>query len=153
VGILSKISEWRMKFFLWIGLPIIAAMGAMFGAFDLVPAWQAHGGGGTIGTFTAEREECSRRSCDFFGSWAAKDGSERRADVVLYDEPDALTTGQTVEAADTGARKGVFATAGGSTYLLVSAFVVGGLAALAGWVLVIRNALRGRRSAAAAVPA
>ncbi|RSM56543.1 hypothetical protein DMB66_34075 [Actinoplanes sp. ATCC 53533] len=152
MGILSKISDWRMKFFLWVGLPIIAAMGAMFGAFDLVPAWQAHGGGGTIGTFTAEREECRRRSCDFHGSWAATDGSERRNDVILYDEPDALTTGQTVEAADTGARNGVFATAGGSTYLLVSAFVVGGLAAFAGWLFVIRNAIRGRRSAAA-VPA
>jgi len=141
-----------MKFFLWIGLPVIAAAGAMFGAFDLVPAWQAHGGGGTIGTFTAEREECGRRSCDFRGSWAATDGSERRDDVTLYDDPDALAIGQTVEAADTGARNGVFATAGGSTYLLVTAFVVGGLAALAGWLLVIRNAIRGRRSAAA-VPA
>ena len=145
VGILSKIENWRMKFFLWIGLPVIAAMGMMFGAFDLVPAWQAHNGGGTAGTFTAEREECGRRSCSFHGSWAATDGSDRRDDVILYDEPDALRTGATVEAVDSGARKGVFATAGGKTYLLVSAFVIGGLAALVGWIFVIRNAIRDRR--------
>jgi hypothetical protein len=142
---LSKISDWRMKFFLWIGLPVIAAMGMVFGAFDLVPAWQAHGGSGTAGTFTAEREECGRRSCSYYGSWAAADGSDRRDDVILYDEPGSLSTGGTTEAVDTGARKGVFATAGGSTYLLVSAFVAGGLAALIGWIFVIRNAIRDRR--------
>ena len=149
VGFLSKIENWRMKFFLWIGLPVIAAMGIMFGAFDLVPAWQAHNGGGTAGTFTAEREDCGRRSCSFHGSWAAAEGGERRTDVILYDEPDSLRTGATIEAVDSGARKGVFATAGGSTYLLVTGFVVGGLAALVGWVFVLRNAFRRRRSATA----
>lgn len=147
MGILSKIENWRLKFFLWIGLPILAAIGVMFGAFDLVPAWQAHNGGGTIGTFTAEREECGRRSCSFHGSWAAADGSARRADVILYDEPEGLGTGKTVEATDSGARKGVFATAGGSTYLLMTGFVVGGLAAFIGWLFVIRNAVRDRRGA------
>lgn len=150
---MSKIENWRMKFFLWIGLPVIAAMGMMFGAFDLVPAWQAQSGGGTVGTFTAEREECGRRSCSFHGSWAAADGSERRDDVVLHDEPDSLRTGQTVEARDTGARTGVFATAGGSTYLLVTGFVVAGLAALVGWVFVLRNAFRERRRRTAPVAA
>jgi hypothetical protein len=151
VGILSKISDWRMKFFLWVGLPIIAAMGFLFGAFDVVPAWQAHGGSGTAGIFTADREECGRRSCSFYGSWAATDGSATRDDVILYDEPDSLSRGGTTEAIDSGARKGVFATAGGSTYLLVTAFVVGGLAALVGWVFVIRNAVRRRRPVAVAV--
>ena len=46
----------------------------MFGVFDLVSARQAHNGGGPAGTFTAEREECGRRSCSFHGSWAATDG-------------------------------------------------------------------------------
>jgi hypothetical protein len=149
---LSKISDWRMKFFLWIGLPVIAGLGLLFGAFDLVPAWQAHGGSGTAGTFTAEREECGRRSCSFHGSWAAADGSAKRDDVILYDEPDSLRTGATVEALDSGARKGVFATAGGSTYLLVTGFVLAGVAALVGWVFVLRNAFRRRRDPAA-VPA
>jgi len=69
--------------------------------------------------------------------------------VILYDEPDSLRTGATIEAVDSGARKGVFATAGGSTYLLVTGFVVGGLAALVGWVFVLRNAFRSRRRATA----
>ena len=42
-AILSKIENWRMKFFLWIGLPVIAAMGMMFGAFDLVPPFRRVG--------------------------------------------------------------------------------------------------------------
>jgi hypothetical protein len=134
-----------MRVFLWIGLPVIAAMALLFGSFDLLPAWQAHNGGGTAGTFTAQREECGRRSCTFHGSWAATDGSARRDDVILYDEPDSFGVGDTTGAVDTGARKGVFATAGGSTYLLITGFVVAGLAALVGWIFVIRNALRRRR--------
>lgn len=146
MGILSKISDWRMKFFLWVGLPLVAAGGILFGASDLVPAWQAHGGGGTTGTFTAERKECGRRSCSFHGSWKPADGGASRDDVILYDEPDSFITGATTEAVDTGARNGVFATAGGSTYLLVTGFFVAGLAALVGWVFVILGAVRRRRA-------
>lgn len=153
MGILSKISHWRTKFFLWVGLPILAAAGLMFGAFDLLPAWQVHNGAGTAGTFTAEREECGRRSCSLYGSWAATDGSEQRADVKLNDGPDSLGIGDTTAAIDSGARMGVFATADGSSYLVVTAFVVGGLAALVGWIFVIRNAIRDRRRRPAAVPA
>ncbi|MEV6495214.1 hypothetical protein AB0M20_42335, partial [Actinoplanes sp. NPDC051633] len=114
--------------------------------------WQAHNGSGTAGTFTAVREECGRRSCEFRGTWAAADGSAGRDDVILYDEPDGFGLGDTAEALDTGARSGVFATAGGSTYLLITGFVVAGLAALMGWIFVLRNAFR-RRKAPAAAPA
>ena len=154
MGILSKISHWRTKFFLWVGLPVLAGAGIMFGAFDLVPAWQAHNGAGTQGTFIAQREECGRRSCELYGSWSATDGSKQLADVKLNDGPDKVTVGQKIEAVDTGARMGVFAAQGGSTYLFVTAFVVGGVAALVGWVFVIRNAIRDRRRRpAATVPA
>jgi hypothetical protein len=134
-----------MKFFLWAGLPLIAAMGLMFGSFDLVPAWQAHSGGGVAGTFTAQREDCGGHSCDFFGSWTSADGSRSLEDIGIYDEPDSFSTGQSIQAVDTGARHGVFATTGGSTYLLISAFVLAGVAALVGWISVIRNAFRRRR--------
>ncbi|MEV6601157.1 hypothetical protein AB0M36_30535 [Actinoplanes sp. NPDC051346] len=130
-----------MKIFLWVGLPFVAFAAMALGATDLVPAWKAHNGGGTVGTFTAEREECGRRSCSFHGSWVADNGSDRRANVTLYDEPDSLVVGQTVKAADTGA-SGVFATAGGYSYLLLTAFVLAGIGALVGWVFVIRNAIR-----------
>lgn len=140
-----------MKFFLWVGLPFVVFIGFRAAVTDLVPAWQAHGGSGTVGIFTAEREECGKRSCDFYGSWVAADGSKRLDDIGLYDEPDSLIAGRTVEAVDTGAPENVFATAGGSTYLLLTAFPLAGVAALVGWVFVIRNAFRRRR--AAAVPA
>ena len=134
-----------MKFFLWVGLPLIAAMGIMFGSQDLGPAWQAHNGGGTLGTFTARDESCGRHSCDFTGSWVSADGSRRLDDIIVYDEPDGFRVGQSLEALDSGARHGVFATGGGSTYLLISGFVVAGLAAAVGWIFVIRSAFRRRR--------
>jgi hypothetical protein len=150
MGILSKIENVRMKFFLWVGLPLIAVGGLFFGSIDLVPAWQAKSGTGVVGTFTADREECGRRSCSFHGSWTATDGSTSRSDVILYDEPDSLRVGGTTEALDSGARKGVFATAGGSTYLLVTAFTLAGVAAAVGWVFFLIRRFRRRETASTA---
>jgi hypothetical protein len=145
MGLLSKIANLRMKIFLWVGLPVIAAIGLLYGSTDLVPAWQAKSGSGTVGTFTAEREECGKRSCSFHGSWTSKDGSKSLPDVILYDEPDSLRLDGTTEAIDSGARKGVFATAGGSTYLLVTALTVGGVLAAVGWVYFLFRTFTRRR--------
>jgi hypothetical protein len=144
VGILSKISDWRAKIFVWIGLPVIAGIGLMLGTGDLVPAWQAKGGGGTAGTFTAVSEECSRRNCTWHGTFVADDGV-KRTDVILYDAPDGLAEGSTAPARDTGARKGVFSTAGGSTWLLVTGLTIAGVVAGVAWVAVIIRTVRRRR--------
>jgi hypothetical protein len=146
MSVLSKISDWRMKFFLWIGLPLIAVIGFVAGGRDIVPTWQAKMGSGTIGTFVPEREDCGRRSCTIIGDFTA-DGTTRE-DVILYDAPDPLTVGESVEAIDTGARKGVYSTAGGSTYLLVTGLTVAGVAALIGWIYFLIRTIRGRKSAA-----
>ncbi|HEX6872268.1 MAG TPA: hypothetical protein VF163_14315 [Micromonosporaceae bacterium] len=146
MSVLSKISNWRMKIFLWIGLPVIAVAGLVFGSVDVMPAWQAKAGNGTAGTFTADREECGRRSCSFYGTWAASDGSATRTDVILYDEPDSLRVGGQVAALDAGARNGVFATAGGYTYLLVTGLTLGGAIAAVAWVVVVLRALRRRKA-------
>jgi hypothetical protein len=142
--------DWRTKFFLWVGLPAIAVCGLLFGASDVGPAWQAKRGGGTAGTFIAAREDCHRRSCSFHGSWMAADGSRTRADVILYDEPDSLRVGGTAEAVDSGARKGVFAATGGSTYLLVTGFTLAGAAAGLGWIVFVLRAVLRRRTPAPA---
>ncbi|MBV1853251.1 hypothetical protein [Catellatospora tritici] len=147
---MSTLSDWRMKFFKWVGLPIIAFIGFFGGATDLVPAWHAHNGHGTVGTFTALRYECGRHDCDFHGSWAADDGSSRREDVILYDEPDALRLGETIPALDSGARAGVFGTEGGTTYLLMAGLTLGGVAALIGWGFVLSVPLRKWRAKRAA---
>ncbi|MEU7822608.1 hypothetical protein [Catellatospora sp. NPDC049133] len=149
MGILGRIENWRAKFFVWIGLPVIAAIGLLYGTQDLVPAWQAHSGGGTPGLFTAMREDCGKYSCSFYGEWETADGRTRK-DVILYDEPDSMRVGKTVDALDTGARKGVFATAGGSTYLLIMGFTLAGIAAAIGWVFVVVRALRRRQAKARA---
>lgn len=152
VGILSKISEWRLRFFLWVGLPLIAAAAFALSP-NLVPAWKAHNGTGVHGTFTAGHTECSRRSCTVYGDWTSVDGGTTRTDVILYDDPDGLTMGGAVDALDSGADNAVFASAGGSTYLLATGFVVAGIAAAIGWVFVIVNAVRRLRGRRQQVPA
>jgi hypothetical protein len=149
---LSKLSDWRLKYFLRIGLPLIAVIGLVFGSQDLVPAWQAKNGSGTLGTFTAQREDCGKRSCSFYGDFVGKDATTR-TDVILYDEPDSLAVGGTTEAIDSGARKGVFATAGGSTYLLVTGLTLAGMAALIGWIVFLVRFFRGRKASAPATVA
>jgi hypothetical protein len=147
MGVSSNIQDWRLKFFLWVGLPLIAVLGLVFGSIDVVPAWQAKNGSGVTGTFTADREDCGRRSCSFYGTFVATDGRATRTDVILYDEPDSLRVGGKTEAIDSGARKGVFATAGGATYLLVTGFTLAGASAAVGWIIFLLNTFRRRRSA------
>ncbi|MFI7426163.1 hypothetical protein ACIBPB_04190 [Micromonospora sp. NPDC049836] len=144
---MERISSWRMKFFLWVGLPVIAVMGLAFAAPDVGPAWRAKSGAGTPGTFTAVNEECSRRSCTWHGDFVPADGGAVRKNVILYDDPAGLTTGGSAAAHDTGAGKGVFSTTGGSTWLLVTGFTVGGALAAVGWVVVIVRTIMGRRRA------
>ncbi|MFE4513561.1 hypothetical protein ACFRMQ_05070 [Kitasatospora sp. NPDC056783] len=138
--------HWRMSVFLWIGLPVIALIGLAKAAPDLVPAWKAQSGSGVTGTFTAARESCSHGSCDFYGDWRAADGTSTRTDVLLYDGPDSLRIGATAEARDAGAAGGVFSTEGGSSYLLVTAFAVGGLAAAIAWPVFLWRTWRTWRS-------
>ncbi|MEU8296169.1 hypothetical protein AB0C04_02630 [Micromonospora sp. NPDC048909] len=149
MGTLSKISDWRAKVLVWVGLPVIAVIGLVMGAGDLGPAWQAKGGGGTAGTFTAVQEECGRRSCTWHGDFVAE-GGEKRADVILYDAPDGLMQGATAPARDSGARKGVFSTTGGSTWLIVTGLSLAGVVAAVIWVVVILRAVRRRREQRAA---
>jgi hypothetical protein len=145
MGILNSLQNLRTTFFLWIGLPIIAFAGLYYGGADLAPAWQAKSGHGVVGTFTAVREECGRRTCSYHGSWVAADGSARRSDVTLYDEPDTLSLGGRTEALDSGDRQGVYSTTGGYTYLLITGFVVAGVAAAIGWVVFLFRTFRRRR--------
>ncbi|NUT33322.1 MAG: hypothetical protein HOV79_09625 [Hamadaea sp.] len=134
----------RKRFFRLLILPVLA-IGALFvGGRDIGPVWEAKTGGGTPGIYTAVREECSRRSCSFYGDWAAADGSSTRTDVILYDEPDSLTVGGTTEAVDSGSPNGVFATAGGITYLLVTAFFATGVIALILWIVFLVRWWRSR---------
>lgn len=135
---------WRKRFFRLLILPVIALAALFVGGRDIVAVWEAKSGGGTVGVFTADREQCSRRSCSFYGDWTAADGSSTRTDVILYDEPDSLEVGGTTEAVDTGSPNGVFATAGGITYLLVTAFFAAGVLALVIWIVFLVKWWRSR---------
>ncbi|MBF9129737.1 hypothetical protein I0C86_12320 [Plantactinospora sp. S1510] len=145
MGILSKISQWRAKVFVWVGLPILVGIGVLT-ARDLVPAWQARSGGGTAGVFTAVQEDCSGRDCSWHGDFVSEDGT-RRASVILYDAPEGLGEGDTTAARDTGARKGVFSEAGGSTWLLVTGLTLAGGVAAGVWVTIVLRTVRRRREA------
>ncbi|GHH79360.1 hypothetical protein GCM10018781_57230 [Kitasatospora indigofera] len=145
--------HWRMSIFLWIGLPFIAFVGIAKAAPDLLPAWKAHGGSGVTGTFMAAEESCSHGSCDYYGSWKAADGTSTRTNVLLYDEPASMRVGGTAEALDSGAAGGVFSTEGGSAYLLVTAFAVGGLAAAIAWPVFLWRTWRSSRRPRTTSPA
>jgi hypothetical protein len=134
----------RKKTFVLLVLPAVSGAMLWLGGVDLVPAWTAKSGGGTVGTFVAEREQCRRSSCSFYGKWQAGDESGTRADVILYDEPDGFGIGATVEATDTGARKGVFATGGGVTYLVVTGMMLAGTAGVVYSLVAMRKMWRQR---------
>jgi hypothetical protein len=143
-------SDWRMKFFLWIGLPVIAALGLGFGAQDVIPSWDAMNGKGTAGTFTAKREDCGRRSCSFYGDWVSSDGAKTRPDVILYDEPDSMRVGDSTDALDSGARSGVYTKGGSSTFYLTLAFTLAGVAAAIGFIFVLLRRFTRKREPAPA---
>lgn len=138
-------SNWRMKIFTWIGLPLIAVAGLVFGAQDVVPSWDAKNGKGTEGTFTAAREDCGRRSCSFYGDWVSSDGVKKRSDVILYDEPDSMAIGDSTEALDTGARNGVYTKGGGATFYFTLGLTLAGLAAAIGFIFVVIRQFTRRR--------
>jgi hypothetical protein len=142
----SKIRDLLMRIITWVGIPIVAFLVLFLAGADLAPSWQAHSGGGTPGIFTAVKEDCGRGGCDYIGSWQATDGGRRRDDVRLYDEPDSLTIGGQTEAIDSGARMGVFAAAGGSTYLLITGLVLASAATAVGWIFFLGRAVRRGRA-------
>lgn len=153
---MRKIEGWQTRVFVWVGLPLIAVMGLAFGSADVLPAWKAKNGSGVVGTFTAVREDCGRRTCSFYGDWVSADGTSTRTGVILYDEPGSLRAGGTTEAIDSGARKGVFATGGGITYLLVTGLTLAGVIAGVVWVVLvfrrIRRAMRKRAGSRHLIP-
>ncbi|BCL15526.1 hypothetical protein GCM10017556_32650 [Micromonospora sagamiensis] len=133
-----------MKFLLWVGLPFLALLGLALGVPDVAPAWQAKSGDGTAGTFTARYESCGR-NCTWHGDFVPDGGGTPRNDVIVYDGPDELTSGATVAARDTGARRGVFAAQGGGTWLLFTGLAVAGVLAAIGWVAILVHAIANRR--------
>jgi hypothetical protein len=122
------------RFFGWIVALLLGVAMLLFGYRNLIPAWQAAAGSGVVGTFTAERRECTRHktgeSCVLYGSWVASDGSSRRDHVLIYDQPKGLRVGGKAKALDTGAQ-GVFAARFGLTFLMATALTVGGLVIVA----------------------
>lgn len=137
----------RIRLLLLAGLPIIAAGALALGGVDAVASWQAKSGGGVTGVFTADRQECSRRACNFYGPWTATDGSRHRPDVILYDAPADLTVGQSIATVDTGARKGVFTPGGGgSTYLITTVIALFGVVAATAWIVILLHSALTARS-------
>ncbi|MFI6823000.1 hypothetical protein ACIBJE_18885 [Micromonospora sp. NPDC050187] len=134
---------WGMKFLLWVGLPFFALLGLALAVPDVAAAWQAKSGDGTAGTFIARYEECSR-NCNWYGDFVPDGGGTPRNDVIVYDGPDELSSGATVAARDTGARRGVFAAQGGSSWLLFTGLAVAGALAAIGWVVTLVHAIANR---------
>jgi hypothetical protein len=141
-----------MKIVAWFAFAVVGVCLVWFPSRDVIPAWQARLGSGVVGTFVAEREECERtgklqrESCTLYGRWVADDGNSRRDNVLIYDEPRGLRVGGTTEARDTGARNGVYATAGGFTFLLTSAMPIVGIVILVMVGIFAYYAVRGTKT-------
>jgi hypothetical protein len=137
----------RLRSFVWLGLPVIAAAGLFFGLRDGGAAWKAHRGEGVAGTFVATSAMCkvTGDSCStVYGTFTAADGSVKREDVVLYEAPKELSGGGEAAALDSGAPHGVFLADGGSSYVMYTVFTVGGALAAIAWVLFLVTRLRRR---------
>ena len=146
----------RIRLFLWVGLPVIAAAGIFFGVRDGGAAWKAHRGEGVAGTFVATHARCkvTRDTCSsIYGTFTSADGSVKRTDVILYDAPKALQDGGEAAALDSGAPHGVFLADGGTMYVQTMAFVVGGVVAALAWVLFLVTRFRRRQPGPATQPA
>ena len=72
-----------------VGRVVVEVLGVLLLALSLTAlpyAVKAARGQGTHGTFTAERQECSRRACAHYGTWRADPPADRVVTDVLMDE-------------------------------------------------------------------
>jgi uncharacterized membrane protein len=139
---LTAALEWLLW---WFVVPVAAAVMLFYGVQDFVPDWTAKLGGGTVGTFTAEHEECGRRSCQWLGSFSSADGTVAREDVGLASGAADVSLGQSVPAVDTGNRVVVYPVGGGWDWLIVTVLDIAVLVLAVVWVLALRRKLRRRR--------
>lgn len=132
-------------------VPLVSLLTLPFLLLEVGPAYQARFGGGTGGVFTARAQDCADGGCSWRGDFRSADGSVRRTDVTIVGGgPTAV--GQRLDAVDTGSDRAVYPAGGGSNWLVVTALLVGVLAALAWWVRAVRRARQERRTAGGAGP-
>lgn len=103
---------------------VIAAIVSVYG-----PAFAAHEGRGTVGTFTAEVRNCPQPACTWFGSFSTE-ASVKYA-TLAPGGPFISHPGVMVPAVDGGARDTVYPVGGGTTWKAPAA----GLAAASAVVL------------------
>src|SRR5215831_13279143 len=107
-GILPAMNMWevllRVRWWIWHAVGgVLGVLFIVFGVPAVGPAWSAHTGGGTPGTFTAVQESCGRRSCTWTGEFRPNDGGSPRTDIEIADGGTKITAvGDRVLAVDTG---------------------------------------------------
>jgi hypothetical protein len=117
----------RVRRLIWqvLGGPLAVAL-IVFGVPGIGPAWTAHSGGGTAGTFTAVRQSCGKRSCAWYGDFRPTGGSVTRQDVAIGDGGTKINAaGDVVPAVDTGGRV-IYPPGGGNDIWLLLALVAAG---------------------------
>ncbi|MEY9871765.1 hypothetical protein ABH931_001238 [Streptacidiphilus sp. MAP12-33] len=140
----------RLKRWIWrYAVPFFALVLIAFSALDIGPAWAAHLGHGTRGTFTATSVSCDK-SCFYTGDFVSTDGSVTRHGVGM-DSGAPSHVGGSVPALDTGDRVDVFPADGGSDWMTVSLVLLAAVAVLGVWTWQVPLLpLRRRRAAARA---
>ena len=121
-GVGSRIHAVSRWLYGWRGLRLLAVLILPFIAADIGPAYAARFGEGTLGVFVAERKECGRAGCSWYGDFRSDDGQIVRSDVLLASGDDPSSAGEEVRAKDTGNRAAVYPVDGGWDWLFLSLF-------------------------------
>ncbi|TDD02590.1 hypothetical protein E1292_23195 [Nonomuraea deserti] len=132
-----------MRWFWWLGAPVLAGMLLFLAARDIVPAYTAQFGSGVPGVFTATEHDCGGRRCTWVGYFAA-DGSPGRRRVTLATSGGLERVGDSVPAEDTGNPYTVYPVTGSSDWLLITILGTAGIVVLCLWIRGVIRALRRR---------
>lgn len=128
----------------WFGVPLFAAFMIPISAVDIGPAYAARAGG-TPGVFTATEVDCGGKGgCFYTGEFRSDDGRVTRTDVGMATGSSVNAVGDSVRAVDTGDRNNVYPPGGGSDWLIITAFLLGGIGLAVTWTVTVVRRVRRR---------
>ncbi|MEO3789023.1 hypothetical protein ABGB14_02355 [Nonomuraea sp. B10E15] len=130
-----------MRWFWWLGAPVLAGMLLVLAARDIVPAYTAQFGSGVPGVFTATKRDCGGRTCTWVGYFVADDSPVRRR-VTLATGDGLKRVGDSVPAEDTGNPYTVYPATGSSDWLLITILGTASVVVLGFWIRGVIRALR-----------
>lgn len=129
----------------WVFVPFIALFCLTIVVVSLPSTWAVATGGGTPGTFTAVRQECSpRRICSWYGTYASDDGRVQLPEVIFDDDPEGWAPGSTATVVYAGGTDPAAVYSAGERFSVAAVLGFGALSllSLAAWATALVYAVR-----------